>query len=548
MNHNTPYSEGDPKKAKLILIGEAPSHAEMIAYRPFVGPSGKVLDRCLHHAGIARSETYLTNIFSEPLKKGKDFNPKDMFDVPEEDYFRLVDTFKEFRQDAIIIPLGATATSLITGHGEMLKWRGSPLLCAFEKFTQTVIPTIHPAATLRGTYLWQYFIVSDLRKAKRWSTGGGKFPEKNFIVGAGPEQTIEYLRMCSKIDRYAWDIEIWNNQISCISFAPHPNEALSVPLIDMHQPRRNFFTPKEEMWIWRELANTLESDNFKIGQNLMFDASWMLHFHNITMNGDVGDTMIAHHIMYPDFPKGLDFLCSIYTDGEYYKEDRKLWKKLKVDQERFWRYNARDSTDTFEVWEALQPELAGYQSTYDMTLDLFYPLLYTIEKGARVDKERLAETKILVKAKLEQKEKDLIAASVREFNPRSPKQCQQYFYVDKNIKPYVSRSTGRPTCDDKALQRLATTHQLREASIIQEIRKLDKLYGTYLNVDLDDDNVLRSFYNPRGTVTGRLSSSQTLWGSGLNMQNLHHEFKGFIVAPPMELDHEYTSIPSKSDS
>lgn len=530
MNNTTPYSEGNTKTAKLILIGEAPARNEMIANRPFVGPSGKVLDRCLHSAQISRSEPYITNVFDRPIQKVKGEIP-----LPtEEDYLRLVETFKEFREDAIIIPLGGTSSSLIAGHAEILKYRGSPLPCTFEQFNQTVIPTIHPAATLHGTFLWQYFIISDLKKAKRWSLGNGAFPEKNFLVGRGAEESIEYLRMLEQVDQYAWDIEIWNNQISCISFAPNPDEAISIPLIDMHKPNRSFFTTQEEAYVWKALAKTLGADNFKMGQNLMFDASWMYHFHHIIMRGDIGDTMLAHHIMYPDFPKGLDFLCSIYTDGAYYKEDRKLWKKFGGDQERFWRYNARDSTDTFEVWNALQKELEEYRETYDMTLDLFYPLVYTIEKGAKVDKERLAETKVRMQVRRRELEEELRECSEVEFNPDSPKQCREYFYETKGIKPYINRSTGKISCDDKALQRLATTHKLQEAAVVQKIRKIGKLLGTYLQVGLDDDSVLRSFYNPRGTVTGRLSSSQTLWGTGLNMQNLHTQFKGFIVAPTLE--------------
>ncbi len=339
-----------------------------------------------------------------------------------------------------------------------------------------------------------------------------------------------------KLDQFAWDIEIWAHTLDCISFAPNPDESMSIPFVDLlNRNTRSYFTPQEEAILWRELALTLGTDNAKIGQNLMFDASWMLHFHNIQVRGPICDTMLAHHIMYPDFPKGLDFLCSIYTDGAYYKEDRKMWKQLKRDQPTWWRYSARDSADTYEVWNAIQPELAdGYQQTYDMTLAMFYPLLYTIEKGVHVNREALEATKTAMKAKLVLLHEKLEEASEWNFNPRSPKQCQEYFYITKGIKPYVNRKTYKPCCDDKALQRLATTHQLREASIVQDIRKLDKLIGTYLQVDLDEDLILRSNYNPRGTVTGRLSSSQTLWGSGLNMQNLHSEFKGFIVAPTLE--------------
>lgn len=531
LSNTTPYSEGNPKKAKIVFIGEAPSSMELVANRPFVGPAGKVLDRCLHAAGISRADCYITNIFSEPLRKSKDVLPKDMMDCSEDDYFRLIEVFEQLREDAIIVPLGNTALNLMCGQTEITKYRGTPTPCTFERFNHSVIPTIHPAATLRGQFLWQYFIISDLKKVKRWSQGKGGLPVRDYRIGPSAEESIEWLKRMCEVDQYAWDIEIWNNQISCLSFAPSQWECMSIPLVDAHQPGKQYFKPSEEVEVWRWINKALYTENTKIGQNLMFDASWMFHFHNCLMRGEVKDTMIAHHIMYPDFPKGLDFLSSIYTDEPYYKEDRKLWKTLGVDQPRFWLYNAKDSAITYAVWDALEEEVKrDYQETYDMTLRLFYPLLYMIERGVTIDKERLATTRVRIQEEIRKKRIELSSVAEWDFNPASPKQCQEYFYITKGIKPYTNRSTGKISCDDKALQRLATTHQLREASLVQEIRYFEKLHGTYLAVEFDPDGRLRCFWNSRGTSTGRLSSSKTLWGSGLNFQNLHPVFQEFIVA------------------
>ena len=45
-----------------MLIGEQPGDAEDLAGHPFVGPAGKLLDRCLAEAGINRARTYITNV------------------------------------------------------------------------------------------------------------------------------------------------------------------------------------------------------------------------------------------------------------------------------------------------------------------------------------------------------------------------------------------------------------------------------------------------------------------------------------------------------
>jgi DNA polymerase len=50
-----------PKRAALMIVGEQPGDQEDLAGRPFVGPSGRVLDAALERAGIDRREIYVTN-------------------------------------------------------------------------------------------------------------------------------------------------------------------------------------------------------------------------------------------------------------------------------------------------------------------------------------------------------------------------------------------------------------------------------------------------------------------------------------------------------
>ena len=57
----TVFGEG-PEGARVMLVGEQPGDTEDLAGHPFVGPAGKLLDRCLVEAGIDRKQTYVTNI------------------------------------------------------------------------------------------------------------------------------------------------------------------------------------------------------------------------------------------------------------------------------------------------------------------------------------------------------------------------------------------------------------------------------------------------------------------------------------------------------
>jgi uracil-DNA glycosylase len=58
---NTVFADGNPA-APLMLIGEAPGAEEDRIGRPFVGVSGKLLDRMLAAIEVDRSNAYITNV------------------------------------------------------------------------------------------------------------------------------------------------------------------------------------------------------------------------------------------------------------------------------------------------------------------------------------------------------------------------------------------------------------------------------------------------------------------------------------------------------
>ncbi|MBI2864448.1 MAG: uracil-DNA glycosylase [Chloroflexi bacterium] len=55
------FGEGSPE-ARLMIVGEAPGRREAELGKPFVGASGKLLDRLLEAARIDRDEVWITNV------------------------------------------------------------------------------------------------------------------------------------------------------------------------------------------------------------------------------------------------------------------------------------------------------------------------------------------------------------------------------------------------------------------------------------------------------------------------------------------------------
>ncbi len=69
------------------------------------------------------------------------------------------------------------------------------------------------------------------------------------------------------------------------------------------------------------------------------------------------DTMLAHSILYPEFPNGLDFLCSWYLDDVvYYKGEGRNWTAGDRDPQ-LWEYCCKDSAFTLRIVEKQDEEL-----------------------------------------------------------------------------------------------------------------------------------------------------------------------------------------------
>jgi uracil-DNA glycosylase len=319
----TPYEEGDPA-SKICIVAEAPGRSEMRLNRPLVGPSGQLLESCMHSAKMVRRECYLLNIFPKIVYKDKTgknvktpdgdilWTSKDGLTLLGQElaapYLKRLSSC-----DAnVVVPLGGTALSCLFGDSRIMKWRGSILYAKKEASGKKLVPTVHPAACLRGQYLWRHLLISDLDRAKKESKSPSlNLTKRDLQVGPDFQQVRNYLSECAKLGAVAFDIEVTNHQVHCIAFAKSAYDCMSVPIVKGNGA--DYWTIEQEEQIWLLISAVLgNSKILKIGQNLIFDISFLLQQMNIHTSGQVGDTMILHHIMYPDFPKGLDFLCSMH--------------------------------------------------------------------------------------------------------------------------------------------------------------------------------------------------------------------------------------------
>jgi uracil-DNA glycosylase family protein len=135
--------------APIMLVGEQPGDQEDIAGKPFVGPAGKLLDKCLVEAGIYRKQTYVTNMVKhfnwESRGKRRIHEKPNQMEISACKPWLIREI--EAVQPKIIVALGATAAQGLLGSSfRVTKQRGHVL--RVEGYPP-ILATVHPSSLLR---------------------------------------------------------------------------------------------------------------------------------------------------------------------------------------------------------------------------------------------------------------------------------------------------------------------------------------------------------------------------------------------------------------
>lgn len=530
--------------APYILVGEAPGKVEIRERRPFVGPAGMELTKDLNSAFISRPLCYLTNVIKEldrpiesyiQLYKNKRLLKDPIISSLGQQYIDFLRWELEQTSAPVFGAIGAISMYVLTGKIGINKWRGSILDCTLVT-GRKVVPILHPATVIapKYNYLNRRLIIFDLKRLNEVSTGIHVQTERELIINPTFIQTMEFLELCLqeglKGNRIGYDIEVYmkrvHKQISCISFAIGLR-SICIPFTDAHG---DYFLLTQEAEIWKKIAEILEHPKIRIvAQNITFDSHFLLRTYGICVI-NLDDTMIAQNIILPDYPKGLHFITSLFTDHPYYKDDGKNFIGTSSENyKHYWIYNATDSIICTEAMPKQMNELERLKniSIYNNQVKIIGPLVYMMERGIRINVQAMTELCSDYEQRINEAQLELNKLAGEPLNAKSPKQLNAYFVGKKNIKPYMKK--GSVTYDDIAMSRLAR-RGFKEAVLIQTIRRFTKLRSTYLDVTkIDDDGRWRCSFNPAGTRFSRLSSSTNIWGTGGNTQNIPHDLQELML-------------------
>src|SRR5690242_19575545 len=138
------FADGNPQ-ARVMFVGEAPGREEDLEGLPFVGRSGRLLDRMLAAVGLDRTGAYIANVI--PWRPPGNRTP-----TPQETSICLPFTRRqiELADPDVLVCLGSPAAqALLEAKEGIMKTRGRWF--AYHTGTREIraIATFHPAYLLR---------------------------------------------------------------------------------------------------------------------------------------------------------------------------------------------------------------------------------------------------------------------------------------------------------------------------------------------------------------------------------------------------------------
>jgi uracil-DNA glycosylase family 4 len=551
----------------VCFVGEAPGANEEAEGKPFVGASGKELQRMAEEAGIDLGTSWFTNAYKVRPPSNQVWRVSELGIDNSLFQNALYEEIEQYKP-TIIIACGATAlkflcpgtTSKKDGEVKITQWTGSLLRSDRFGWDHYVVPMPHPAYILRE---WSdrpvaVFCLARAAEELAYYRSHGKLqplPERKILAEPSADDVLTFLHDADNSPRpVAGDIETFRRNQNDTGFpytmglAVDSKYAVSFSLWDYPLPKLTR--------IWRSLDKILSTHKL-IGQNwVTFD---LPHLENIGFSPSpflVDDTLVRHHTLWPEFPHKLQFQTFQYTREPYYKDEGKFWNP-KHGKKGLMVYNAKDCLVDYEIWERQEEELdeRGLRQFYnDHAMRLTAHLHRVSQHGYMTDAAKLDALRKHIQQELgkacvevskiigkptvpnsEMAKKLEKTLGKKVFNIGSPAQLKTELKLLGMELP--KNHDGNETANEESLNKLFAKngHPVLKQTIT--IRELNKIKGTYVEARLKD-GVLYTQYVSTGTLSGRRASRETVFGYGTNLQNipirseLGRKYRECIVARP----------------
>lgn len=347
---------GSPR-CPLYIVVDAPLSTDIPKGYLFSGGLGYVWDQMLKDAGIR--DVYITS-------RRPNTDDKHAFAIVENDI--------NYYKPPFILCLDETAQVFLkecepfrgakSYKTQLSKYVGSLLTSPKFNHPHYCIPLYGPMKAVQNWSERNITTFFDLQKVREEL----EFWKKNGHIQPLPFRDLKFHDMeldelLGYLTRFESAKLLSNDIETCYpkkdsDFFPHPGYPLTLGLADSSKFGISFNLFRKSMAetkiLWRKLEPLL-CEIPQLGQNFFnFDAKFLRSLGFRIDLRKVKDTMLRHHILWPELPHKLQFLTRQYTREIFYKDEGHSWNLKNMNKLR--RYNCLDVCVTYEVYDEQEEE------------------------------------------------------------------------------------------------------------------------------------------------------------------------------------------------
>lgn len=518
-----PYAGHPP--ADILVVGESPGREEILQQRPFVGPSGQILQSVLDSIGYSRGMVVIANACRCLINKDDDSIKN--INLALSNCRPKLAKIVEATKPRVIIALGAVALKQLLGKQKIMENRGRFFWS--EEFQCQVFCTVHPAYVMRGASreFWlkhptkrtmkENLLYMDFAQVKKYLEEGKVDQLDTSKYREGTTWDLQKMRREAKVvavDFETTGLDLFNPEIKCLSVAFCAEEGH--PIVFFADENGQFEPAVREI---------LEDENVtKLVAARPFEERVCRQKLGFEIKGQIHDVLVMAHLLDENYHSySLEAVADIYTPLKGIKELALGMRAslAELPKEQLLKYNAVDTDATLRAFNVMKkqfkndPALLKYYSFFmqkvqDMFADVYFNGCAIDIDQLRIDEQKIEE----IIQDLHQKCINLIPHSIQALHAGKlqlsrPALVQDYLFLHrdgKRLKPdpnYLTPKTKKPQCSEDHLR------QFKDVPFIDmylRMKKAEKIQSTYISqiwqVMKPDGKVYPSTLFTQ-TVTGR---------------------------------------------
>lgn len=556
-----PWGSDNPT---VYFLGEAPNELEDRDNRPFIGPSGQLLQEFIPKA--FETKYRLNNCIRSRPPANRTPTELELACCRKSVEADIVAT-----KPKVVVAVGATALNwLFDGEKgqDLAKWRGRFFPVVIAGYATWAYCIYHPSYILRNKRTsasgqsyksdLDYLFEADMKRL---------FERVKFLVPYVPVEDplkgvkfTEGLKSDRELDKVLdWLDRLKDEPLIAIDYEtnglrPYVEDA-KILTVAVGTDTRTYAFPLRYPGAWnsRQLAilekrfkEFLLESGAKIAQNTKFELEWSAFFFGteVLYGTQWEDTQAQAYVL--DERKGthsLDMLIRLHFG--FWLKDLSPMDKSNMEFQplnKILPYNGMDTKWTFALYQkqALllnkEPKL---KTVYSRLIQMMIMLAQVQLRGVLFDPEACRKLRVEYDTELKQIEQKIQALpEVQEykqifnqpFNPASPNHVISVFRDILKAESRLQTEGGKISTDESVLSKMT---DLPLAKLILDYRGFAKKISTYIDAMpgfVMPDGKIHTNYNPYETTTGRLSASDP------NLQNLPSktgkEPRSVFCAPP----------------